>query len=201
MDRELPSGKIQYAEVKLEVMRSIFGRLAQPLTISWDIESEQIPVTIPRNFWPAVEEGLAGAATGSYSWGYPLIQTHVRVISGSFDNANSSAEAFQAAASIAFEKAVTEAGIDLLEPIMSMEVLTPAERFGDIHQDLTRRGAEIQSQEQGRGDIMIIKGKVPLASMFGYAADVRSLTSGRGSFTMEPLSYEIVPESRRPELY
>lgn len=201
IDRELPSGKIQYAEVKLEVMRSIFGKLAQPLTVSWDIEPDQIPVTIPRNFWTAVEEGLAGAATGSYSWGYPLIQTHVRVIGGSFDTANSSAEAFQAAASMAFEKAVKEAGVDLLEPLMSMEVLTPAERFGDVHQDLTRRGAEIQSQEQGRGDMMIIKGKVPLASMFGYAADVRSVTNGRGSFTMEPLSYEIVPESRRPELY
>lgn len=201
MDRELPSGKIQYAEVKLEVMRSIFGKLAQPLTVSWDIEPEQIPVTIPRNFWPAVEEGLAGAATGSYSWGYPLIQTHVRVIGGSFDTANSSAEAFQAAASMAFSSAVEEAGVDLLEPLMSMEILTPAERFGDVHQDLTRRGAEIQSQEQGRGDMMIIKGKVPLASMFGYAADVRSVTNGRGSFTMEPLSYEIVPESRRPELY
>jgi elongation factor G len=201
LDRELPSGKVQYAEVKVEVMRSVFGRLAQPLTISWDIEPDQIPVTIPRSYWSGVEEGLKGAATGSYSWGYPLIQTHVRVIGGSFDPANSSDEAFQAAASIAFEKAVEEAGIDLLEPLMSMEVLTPQDRFGDVHQDLTRRGAEIQSQEQGRGDLMIIKGKVPLASMFGYAADVRSVTNGRGNFTMEPLSYEIVPESRRPELY
>lgn len=200
IDRELPNGKQQFAAVEVEVSRSPFGNLGKRVQIVWDIDPEHAMDSIPKAFWPAVEEGLHGAAEGSFSWGYPLIQIFVRVKNGEHDPGKSTAEAFVAAASQAFEKAVDAAGVDLLEPIMSVEVRTPDDRLGDVNNDLRRRGAEIHEQASLRGGFTVLRGRVPLASTFGYADEIRSLTNGRGSFAMEPASYEPVPPARRPKM-
>lgn len=198
LHRELPNGKIHAAELTVEVSRSPFGARAPQLSIMIEGLDQN---KVPRRFWPAIEDGLKGAASGSYNWGYPLIQNYVKVSDGNMDPINSTPEAFAMAASLAFEKAVEAAGVDLLEPIMALEVLSPDERLGDVINDLNRRGAEIASTLPGKSGMSVIKGKAPLAEMFGYADKIRSLTNGRGSVSMEPLDYAVVPESRRPELF
>lgn len=131
--------------------------------------------------------------------GYPIIGIKVAVYDGSYHEVDSSEVAFKIATYRAFKDAFSKAGGVLLEPIMDVEVVTPENYMGDVMGDLSSRRGMIQGQEQ-RGNAMVIRAKVPLAEMFGYATTLRSATQGRASYTMQFASYEQVPNNVAQEI-
>lgn len=147
---------------------------------------------IPREFIPAVKQGLMGAAKSGILAGYPTTDINVLLIDGSFHEVDSSEMAFQMAGAIAFNDGLKKANSILLEPIMDMEVIVPEEYMGQVIGDLNSRRAKITSLAV-RGNVRVIRAYVPLAEIFNYATIVRSLTQGRASYTMEPSFYAEVP--------
>ncbi|RME62256.1 MAG: elongation factor G [Candidatus Dadabacteria bacterium] len=147
---------------------------------------------IPKEFIPSVKAGVEEALSGGILAGYPVIDLRVTLYYGSFHEVDSSDIAFKIAGSICVKEACKKAGLALLEPIMSLEVVCPEEFTSGVVGDLNRRRARIEGMGV-RGGAQIIKAKVPLAEMFGYATDLRSNTQGRGTFTMEFSHYEQVP--------
>ncbi|MBP8605453.1 MAG: elongation factor G [Phycisphaerae bacterium] len=148
---------------------------------------------IPKDYIPAVERGaMEGLASGALS-GYPIVGARVKLIDGSFHPVDSSEIAFEQAALIAVREAVQKAGPILLEPIMRVQVIVPEANYGAVQSGLVAKRAEIVDSRL-HGNMRVIDAKVPLAEMFGYSGQIRSATAGRGSFTMEPLDYEKVPE-------
>ena len=150
--------------------------------------------TIPQEFIPAVEKGIKEAMSKGIVAGYPFIDTKVELYDGSFHEVDSSEAAFKIAGSIAFQAAVKKAKPIILEPIMKIQVLAPAEFLGDITGDLNSKRGKIEAIND-RLNIKIIDVKVPLSEMFGYATNLRSMTQGRGSFNMEFHNYEKVPNN------
>jgi len=148
---------------------------------------------IPKHFIPAIEMGVRSAASTGVVTGYPLINIKVVVIGGSYHEVDSSDVAFSAAGSIALRDAVEKAGVELLEPIMDVEVAVPEQYLGEIINDLNSRRATITRMEQ-RGGLKIVRALVPLAEMFGYSTSLRSLSQGRATYTMEPREYRPVPQ-------
>jgi elongation factor G len=126
--------------------------------------------------------------------GYPMIDAKVTLFDGSYHEVDSSEMAFKIAASLAFKDGAKKAQLMLLEPVMSVEVVTPEEYMGDVIGDLSSRRGKIQSMEK-RGGSQVIRAIVPLAEMFGYATDLRSRTQGRATYTMQFSSYEEVPKN------
>ena len=126
--------------------------------------------------------------------GYPLLDVKVTLYDGSFHDVDSSEIAFKVAGSMAFKEGALKANPVLLEPIMSLEVVTPENYMGDVVGDLSRRRGVVQGMEDNPTG-KVISGEVPLAEMFGYATDLRSATQGRATFTMEPLKYSEVPQN------
>jgi len=154
---------------------------------------------IPKEFIPAVEKGVKEAMEEGVLAGYPLVDMQVTLYDGSFHEVDSSEAAFKIAGSIALKEAVKKANPILLEPIMRLEVTVPPEYFGDVIGDLnSKRGKILETFD--RGNVKVIEAHVPLAEMFGYATTLRSLTQGRGSFTMEFDHYEKVPENIAQEI-
>ena len=149
---------------------------------------------IPKEYIPAVRKGVEGASGTGILAGYPVIDTEVTLIDGSFHEVDSSELAFKMAGSIAFSEALKKAGCRLMEPIMSLEVMFPEEYTGDAIGDLNSRRCKINDITQ-IGVSKVVKGDVPLAEMFGYATAIRSLTQGRASYTMEPSHYAEVPSN------
>ncbi|MCS7262038.1 MAG: elongation factor G [Aquificaceae bacterium] len=149
---------------------------------------------IPKEFIPAVEEGIKEAMQNGVLAGYPVVDVKVRLFDGSFHEVDSSEMAFKIAGSIAFKEAAKKAGLSLLEPIMEVEVETPDEYVGDVIGDLNSRRGKIMGMEN-KGVITAIRAHVPLAEMFGYATTLRSLTQGRGTFIMKFSHYDEVPQS------
>ncbi|MBU0638613.1 MAG: elongation factor G [Planctomycetes bacterium] len=143
-------------------------------------------------FLPAIEQGARDAARSGVLGGYPLINIKVTLLGGAEHPTDSSEIAFDSAATIAFHKAVEDAGPVLLEPIMKVEIVTPEEYFGAINSDLMARRAIIHATTI-RARAHVVEAEVPLATMFGYATQVRSLSQGRASFSMEPSRYEKMP--------
>ncbi len=154
---------------------------------------------IPKEFIPAVEKGVKEAMEKGVLAGYPLVDLKVTLFDGSFHEVDSSELAFKIAGAIALQEAAKKANPTLLEPIMKVEVVTPQEYFGDVIADLSKRRGKIE-ETIDRMQTKIILAKVPLAEMFGYATDLRSLTKGRASFTMEFDSYEEVPPHIQKEI-
>jgi len=148
---------------------------------------------IPQEFIPSVERGIREAAAAGIATGYPLIDVKATLVDGKYHEVDSSEIAFEAAGSIALRAAVEQAGVRLLEPIMRLQVVAPNEYFGDITADLMSRRAEI-SETELKGTTRVITAVVPLATMFGYATTVRSLTQGRATYSMEPSHYAVVPD-------
>ncbi len=148
---------------------------------------------IPKQFIRHIESAIMDSAQGGVSGGYPLINIKATLIDGSHHPVDSSELAFYTAASHALTKGVQEAGVVRLEPIMRVEVAVPEVNLGDVLGDLNGRRAEIQELGVGSG-VRIIKGLAPLAEMFGYTTTLRSLTSGRGSYIMEPFDYRPAPK-------
>ena len=149
---------------------------------------------IPAEFIPAVEKGVKGALERGVLAGYPIVDVAVRLIDGSFHEVDSSAPAFEVAGSLAFQEAAKLAGMSLLEPIMAVEIVTPEDYLGDVIGDVNARRGRVTDMSQ-RGHLRVLKTEIPLASMFGYATDLRSKTQGRADHTMQFSRYEVVPQT------
>ena len=147
---------------------------------------------IPTEFIPAVEQGIEEALASGVKAGYPMVDVRVELIDGSYHDVDSSEMAFKIAGSMAVQEAARRAKPVLLEPVMSVEVVTPEEFLGDVIGDLSRRRGKVQGQEQ-RGNALAVHAFVPLGEMFGYATDLRSSTQGRATYTMQFERYEEVP--------
>jgi elongation factor G len=150
--------------------------------------------TIPREYIPAVEKGVAEAMEQGPLASYPLVDVSVRLFDGSYHNVDSSEMAFKIAGSMAFKEAVRNADPVLLEPIMQVEVVVPEDFTGEVIADLNSRRGRIQGM-MARGNAQVITALVPLAEMFGYATDLRSATQGRATYTMHFHQYEEAPKS------
>jgi elongation factor G len=147
---------------------------------------------------PAIEKGIKEALDSGVLAGYPVVDVKATVTYGSYHEVDSSEMAFKIAGSMCFKEACGKADPVILEPIMSLEVVTPEEFMGDVIGDVARRRGRISGQEP-RGNTQVISGSVPLAEMFGYATDLRSRTQGRATFTMQFSHYEPVPKGVGPE--
>ncbi len=154
---------------------------------------------IPKEFIPAVDQGVQEAMESGVLAGYPVVDVRVTLTDGSYHEVDSSELAFKIAASQAFKEAAKKAEPKLLEPIMSVEVVTPEDYLGDVISDLSARRARIEGTES-RGNSKVVRARVPLAEMFGYATDLRSRTQGRATYTMQFDSYQEVPENVASEI-
>ena len=150
--------------------------------------------TIPKEYIPAVDQGIQGALHAGVLAGYPVVDVKVTLYDGSYHEVDSSEMAFKIAGSMAFKEACRIADPVLLEPIMKVTVIVPEEYMGDVIGDLNSRRGEIQGFEDRTG-LKQITARVPLGDMFGYATDLRSKTQGRGQYVMEPDGYKEVPKS------
>jgi len=180
-------GRGQYGHVWLKV---------EPLEVGkgFEFENKIVGGTIPREYIPAVESGIKEALNTGVLAGYPVIDIRASLFDGSFHEVDSSEIAFKIAGSMAFKDGVMKSKPVLLEPIMAVEVVVPEQYMGDVIGNLNSRRGHIEGMEAHAGT-QIIKSKVPLASMFGYATDLRSITQGRGTYTMEFCEYREVPKN------
>jgi elongation factor G len=162
-------------------------------------ENASAPDQVPPSFVGAVKEGAVGAAWSGPLMGYPVIKVAVRLTGGGHHQSDSTEAAFAAAAAAAFEEAVGGADPQLLEQIMRFEIHVPETYRGGVIHDLQGRRAEIH--EVGKeGDMDVLRGTVPLSEVFGYTTDLRSITQGRGSCSLEPFEYAPVSASARKAL-
>jgi len=157
------------------------------------LENKVVGGTIPKEYIPAVEDGIREAALTGVLGGYPMVDLKVDILDGSYHEVDSSEIAFKLAGSFAFQDAARKAGAILLEPVMNVEVITPEEHMGAVIGDLNSRRGRVGKIEH-RQKSLIIHAHVPLAEMFGYATALRSLTQGRASYSMEPENFEKVPD-------
>jgi elongation factor G len=148
--------------------------------------------SIPTEFIPAVEKGVEEALETGVKAGYPMVDVRVTLVDGKYHDTDSSEIAFKIAGSLALKEAAKRAKPVLLEPVFSVEVVTPEEYMGDVIGDLNRRRGRVHGMEP-RGNAQVVTAHVPLSEMFGYATDVRSMTQGRATYTMQFDSYEEVP--------
>jgi elongation factor G len=178
-------GRGQYGHVRLAIRPNEKGK-------GLTIENKIVGGEIPKDFHNAVMKGVAEAMTNGIVAGYPVIDVHVDVLGGSFHEVDSNENAFMMAAIFAMKDAFKKANSVLLEPIMAVEVSTPDDYQGDVMGDLNRRRGQIQNMET-KGKLAVIHANVPLKEMFGYSNAVRSLSSGRASYSMTPSHFEQVP--------
>ncbi|MGE0861164.1 MAG: elongation factor G [Gammaproteobacteria bacterium] len=154
---------------------------------------------VPREYWPAVEKGFENSITEGVLAGYPLLDVKFSLTDGAFHAVDSSALAFEIAAKAAYRQSVPKANPQLLEPIMKVDVFTPDAHVGDVIGDLNRRRGMIKAQESGPLGVRI-KAEAPLGEMFGYIGDLRTMTSGRGQFSMEFSHYSPCPRNIADEV-
>ncbi len=167
----------------------------EPLTPGSGVEfaTRIVGGSVPRNFWPAVEKGVREAAEKGVIAGYPLSDFRATLTDGSFHAVDSNEMSFRIAGSLALQNCVKEADAYLLEPIHELEVLVPEEQMGDVLADLNSRRGRVLGMESTGGGYQRIKAHIPLAEIFRYATDLRSMTGGRGTFSSTFLSYEECP--------
>ncbi|MBI2124149.1 MAG: elongation factor G [Candidatus Wildermuthbacteria bacterium] len=185
-------GKGQYGHVYLRVAPKERGQ-------GFEFINEIKGGAIPQEFIPAVEKGTKEALDKGVLAGYPLVDLEVTLFDGSFHDVDSSEFAFKIAASMALQDATKRAKLVLLEPIMKLEVVIPSQFLGDTIGDLSARRGRIE-ETYDRLNLKVIDAKIPLAEMFGYATSLRSLTEGRGTFTMEFDKYEEIPQNITTEI-
>ncbi|KQY86779.1 elongation factor G [Pelomonas sp. Root1444] len=183
--RKQSGGPGQFAELTLRVT-------PLPRGTGIRFESTVVGGAIPREFIPAVEAGIRKAAQAGPFAGHPLLDFEAVLVDGSAHVRDSSALAFELAAATALREAVLKAAPVVLEPVMAVEVITPAEALGDVIGDLLRRGGQVQGQD-ARGNATVVTAHVPLARMFGYIGQLRALSSGRAQFTMQLSHYAEAP--------
>jgi len=165
----------------------------------FQFENEIVGGVVPREYIPAVDKGIQEALTNGIQAGYPVVDVKVSLFDGSYHDVDSSEIAFKIAASMAFKEGCRRAGPIILEPVMATEVVSPEQYMGDVIGDLNSRRGKIMSMEPQQG-VQVIKAEVPLAEMFGYATQLRSLSQGRATYTMEFHHYEPVPSNIAQEL-
>lgn len=190
-------GHGQYGHVVLTVepLLTEDGRWSRDV----EFESKIVSNAVPKEYVPAVGRGVKDAMGSGVLAGFPVVGVKVTLVDGSFHSVDSSDLAFEQAAKIAVEKACKEAEPVLLEPVMRLQVIVPEANFGAVQGNLLGKRGLITDCRM-HGNMRIIDAKVPLAEMFGYSSEIRSATAGRGTFTMEPLSYERVPEQIAKEI-
>ena len=149
---------------------------------------------MPREYWPAVDKGFQLSKDEGVLAGFPLLDFKVVLLDGAFHAVDSSAIAYEIAAKAAYRQSIPKAGPQLMEPIMKVDVFTPDDHVGDVIGDLNRRRGMIKSQEAGATGVRV-KADVPLSEMFGYIGDLRTMTSGRGQFSMEFSHYLPCPKN------
>ena len=186
-------GRGQYGDVLLEVEPLEKGK-------GFEFENKIVGGTIPREYIPAVENGIKEALSTGILAGYPIVDVKASLIDGSYHEVDSSEMAFKIAGSIGFKEAVQKAGPILLEPIMKVEVNAPEEFTGEVMGDLSSRRGNIEGMAPRTGGVTSITSLVPLSEMFGYATDLRSATQGRATFTMEFDHYAPVSESIKEKI-
>ena len=164
-----------------------------------EVENKIVGGVIPREYIPAVEKGILETIQGGVLAGFELIDMKIMIVDGSYHDVDSNELAFKMAGILAMKAAVAKAKAVLLEPMMKVEATTPDEYQGDIIGDMNRRRGEVQGIDSKPSGTVIIA-KIPLAQMFGYATDIRSLSSGRASYSMEPDTFEQVPASIAEEI-
>ena len=160
----------------------------------FEFESKVTGGNVPREYWPAVEKGFKMSMHEGVLAGYPLLDFRVVLQDGAFHAVDSSALAFEIAAKGAYRQSIPKAGPQIIEPVMKVDVFTPDDHVGDVIGDLNRRRGMIKSQEAGPTGVRI-KADVPLSEMFGYIGDLRTMTSGRGQFSMEFSHYSACPRN------
>lgn len=180
-------GKGQYGHCKIHLIPGEPGS-------GYVFEDLTVGGSIPKEYIPAIDKGIQGAAKNGFLAGYEVVDFKVQVYDGSFHEVDSSEMAFQIAGSMAFKNGMEKAKAVLLEPIMKVEVITPDDYFGDIMGNVTARRGTIVSTDD-RAGAKVVDAEVPLSEMFGYATDLRSRTQGRGQFTMQFDHYAEVPKS------
>ena len=166
----------------------------------YEFESKIVGGSIPREYIPAVDQGVREAMEGGVVAGYPLVDVKVQLVDGSYHEVNSSEIAFKIAGSMAFKEAVRRASPTLLEPVMAVEVVVPKDFVGSVVGDLSQRRGRIGGMETRGATTEVVTAQVPLSEMFGYATSVRSATQGRATFTMQFDSYQEVPASIAEEI-
>lgn len=185
-------GKGQYAHVELEIMPNEKGK-------GNEVISKIVGGAIPREFIPAVIKGVEdGLSTGVLA-GYNLVDVIVHIVYGSYHDVDSSEIAFRICGSMALKDAAKKAKPIILEPIMKVSATSPEANMGDVIGDLNRRRGQITGQENNKGAV-IINSEVPLSEMFGYSTLLRSMTSGRGTYVMEPSHFSQVPKNIQEEI-
>jgi elongation factor G len=162
-------------------------------------EDKVVGGVIPREFIKPAEQGMREAMDTGVLAGYPMVDVKVQLVFGSYHDVDSSEIAFKIAGSMAFKEAARRAGPVLLEPMMSVEVITPADYMGDVIGDLSSRRGKIQGMDQ-RNDAQVINAMVPLSEMFGYSTSLRSMSQGRAVYSMQFAHYEEVPKSKAEEI-
>ncbi len=178
-------GRGQYGHVWLRVSPNETGK-------GYEFIDSIVGGRIPREYIPAVNKGIQEALTRGVIAGYPLVDIKAELFDGSYHDVDSSEMAFKIAGSICVQDAAKKADPVILEPIMKIEVITPEDYMGEVMGNLNARRGQIQEMGN-RGVVKFVKALIPLANMFGYATDLRSMTQGRGSYSMEFASYEKVP--------
>ncbi|HIU00433.1 MAG TPA: elongation factor G [Candidatus Coproplasma excrementavium] len=180
-------GKGQYGHCKIHLIPGEPGS-------GYVFEDLTVGGSIPKEYIPAIDKGIQGAAKNGFLAGYEVVDFKVQVYDGSYHEVDSSEMAFQIAGSMAFKNGMEKAKAVLLEPIMKVEIITPDDYFGDIMGNVTSRRGTIVSTDD-RAGAKVVDAEVPLSEMFGYATDLRSRTQGRGQFTMQFDHYAEVPKS------
>jgi elongation factor G len=160
----------------------------------FEFESKVVGGNVPREFWPAIEKGFRTSMVKGVMAGYPCVDLKVTLVDGGSHAVDSSAIAFEIAARAAYRKSLPKAGPQILEPIMNLDVFTPEKHVGDVIGDLNRRRGMIKSQQSGPTGVRV-KAEAPLSDMFGYIGDLRTMTSGRGQFSMEFSHYSPCPRN------
>ncbi|MFY9269026.1 MAG: elongation factor G [Candidatus Manganitrophaceae bacterium] len=185
-------GRGQYGHVWLTVEPQEPGK-------GFEFVNKIVGGAVPKEYIPAVEKGVREAMTSGVVAGYPMVDFKATLTDGSYHDVDSSEMAFKIAASMGFKEAVKRANPALLEPIMDLEVIVPEEYMGDVIGNLSSRRGKILGMKM-RGGAQVISAQVPLSEMFGYATDLRSMTQGRGVFTMQFFCYEVVPKNISDEI-
>jgi elongation factor G len=178
---------------------AVINLLPQEAGAGYEFEDKIVGGKIPKEYIKPVDEGIREAMNSGILAGYPVVDVKVELIDGSYHDVDSSERAFKIAGSMAFKEAMKRAKPKLLEPVMSVEVVTPEEFLGDVMGNLNSRRGRIEEMNP-MGNATTIKAIVPLSEMFGYATDVRSMTQGRATFSMQFERYEDVPGSIAAEI-
>ena len=185
-------GAGQFAKIDYVVEPSVTG-------VGFEFESKVTGGNVPREFWPAVEKGFKTSMDEGPLAGYPLLDVKVTLLDGAYHAVDSSTIAYELAARAAYRQTMVKAGPQIMEPIMKVDVFTPSEQVGDVIGDLNRRRGIIQGQESGATGVRV-KAECPLSEMFGYIGDLRTMTSGRGNFSMEFSHYAACPRGIADEV-